>query len=175
MKECCDDLWEGRRKTPLMESTSRQDPGFASQEDLASCETASSNDFRLLTCFSRSATHRPIVSHRPWYHRTIVFQLYLTMGWFSSEPSPAPDKQPPSVQSTETTEYRPLKRNERKACWEARDIYFGCLDKNNILDAVKDGEEAKNKCPKEDDLFEKDCATSWVCCRRWALCVRKRA
>lgn len=81
----------------------------------------------------------------------------FNMGWFSSTPA----EQPQEASSLEGT-YKPLKRNERKACWEARDAYFGCLDKHQILDAVKDEDAAKSKCPRENDLFEKDCATSWV-------------
>lgn len=78
------------------------------------------------------------------------------MGWFSSS-----DEQPKEATSLDGT-YTPLKRNERQACWEARDLYFGCLDKNNILDAAENADAAGKNCPKENDLFEKDCATSWV-------------
>lgn len=79
------------------------------------------------------------------------------MGWFSSS-TPATSEDATSLDGT----YKPLKRNERKACWESRDIYFGCLDRNDILDAVKDADAAGKKCSKESELFEKDCATSWV-------------
>ena len=33
-------------------------------------------------------------------------------------------------------------RSERLRCWESRDLYFGCLDKAGILDALKDEKEA---------------------------------
>lgn len=59
--------------------------------------------------------------------------------------------------------YAPMKREERKKCWEARDAYFGCLDRNNILDSIKEADAATKACPKEEQLYEKDCATSWVC------------
>jgi len=84
------------------------------------------------------------------------------MGWFSSSPSapsPAASTQPTSLEGT----YTPLKRNERKACWEARDAYFKCLDKHDILDAVKDADAALKNCPTENAKYEQDCATSWVC------------
>lgn len=80
------------------------------------------------------------------------------MGWFSTDAPKAQTEEATSLDGT----YKPMKRNERKACWEARDIYFNCLEKNSILDAVKDEKLAAEKCPKESDLFDKDCATSWV-------------
>ncbi|KAM0321929.1 hypothetical protein ACHAQA_009826 [Verticillium albo-atrum] len=53
-------------------------------------------------------------------------------------------------------------RNERKKCWEARDSYFACLDRSNIIDALKEDRAARNACPTENDAFERDCATAWV-------------
>lgn len=89
----------------------------------------------------------------------------IKMGWFSSSPeaTPAPKEkeaeQPTSLGGT----YTPMKRNERQKCWEARDIYFQCLDRNNILDSIKEAGLAEDKCGKESKLFEQDCAASWVC------------
>ena len=82
------------------------------------------------------------------------------MGWFGS--SSAEQKKPEEATSLDGT-YTPMKRNERKACWDARDAYFKCLDKNNILDAVKEGDAALKNCPTENAKYEQDCATSWVC------------
>ncbi len=59
--------------------------------------------------------------------------------------------------------YIPMKRSERQQCWDARDRYFKCLDQNDILDSIKDARQAKEKCGREEQGFEKDCATSWVC------------
>ncbi|ROW09944.1 hypothetical protein VPNG_06262 [Cytospora leucostoma] len=53
-------------------------------------------------------------------------------------------------------------RTERKKCWESRDIYFACLDRNGILDAIKDDKAAAKSCGGEAVGFEKDCATEWV-------------
>lgn len=55
-------------------------------------------------------------------------------------------------------------RAERKKCWESRDIYFGCLDKNNIIDVVKPegAAAAKKACSAENKLIERDCAAQWV-------------
>ncbi|KZZ92435.1 Cytochrome c oxidase, subunit VIb [Moelleriella libera RCEF 2490] len=53
-------------------------------------------------------------------------------------------------------------RQERAACWAARDAYFACLDAHSILDANKDSAAAKRACPLESDVFERDCASAWV-------------
>lgn len=55
-------------------------------------------------------------------------------------------------------------RTERKKCWEARDGYFACLDKNGILDALKDEKAAAKACGGENVVFERDCAREWVSC-----------
>ncbi|GKT64056.1 oxidoreductase-like protein [Colletotrichum tofieldiae] len=73
-----------------------------------------------------------------------------------------------SFQSEETrraeevrTGARAPDRSERRKCWDARDAYFGCLDRNTIVDAVKDDDKARKACPAEDAVFERDCATAW--------------
>ena len=53
-------------------------------------------------------------------------------------------------------------RSERQKCWVARDAYFACLDKNNIIDALKDEKAAAKACKAESTEFEKDCAAQWV-------------
>ncbi|CAK7199826.1 hypothetical protein SEUCBS139899_002512 [Sporothrix eucalyptigena] len=55
-------------------------------------------------------------------------------------------------------------RAERQRCWESRDLYFGCLDKHNIIDAVEGAGPAAalKACPKENEQFERDCAAQWV-------------
>lgn len=53
-------------------------------------------------------------------------------------------------------------RSERQKCWMARDSYFACLDKNNIVDALKDEKAAAKACKAESAEFEKDCAAQWV-------------
>ncbi|KAE8540107.1 hypothetical protein D1P53_004045 [Cryptococcus gattii VGV] len=60
-------------------------------------------------------------------------------------------------------------REERKACWNSRDIYFGCLDKNKILQA---GDEIRTDtkgdiipgqvCSAERKDYENSCAKAWV-------------
>ncbi|KAF3763088.1 hypothetical protein M406DRAFT_340768 [Cryphonectria parasitica EP155] len=53
-------------------------------------------------------------------------------------------------------------RTERKRCWESRDAYFACLDRNGILDALKDEKDAARSCGTEAVGFERDCAREWV-------------
>lgn len=53
-------------------------------------------------------------------------------------------------------------RTERRRCWESRDAYFACLDRNNILDAIKDDKAAAKQCGGESTVFERDCAAEWV-------------
>lgn len=54
-------------------------------------------------------------------------------------------------------------RNKRELCYESRDIFFECLDKNDILDAIREDDKSRKVCPKEVADYERDCAKSWVC------------
>lgn len=42
-------------------------------------------------------------------------------------------------------------------------MFFSCLDRNDILDAIKDDKEARRKCGKEIAEFETACSRAWVC------------
>ncbi|KAL1602858.1 hypothetical protein SLS60_006281 [Paraconiothyrium brasiliense] len=56
-------------------------------------------------------------------------------------------------------------KTTRQKCYESRDAFFECLDRNNILDSVntKKGRDAAAKsCGPADQAFEKNCAHSWV-------------
>lgn len=53
-------------------------------------------------------------------------------------------------------------RSKREVCYESRDLFFKCLDRNNILDAVKEDEKSRQVCPTEVTAYERDCARSWV-------------
>jgi cytochrome c oxidase assembly factor 6 len=64
--------------------------------------------------------------------------------WFSREPDSSSGVAPD--------------RSQRKACWDARDAYYACLDKNSVL---KPGEE-QNVCTKEKKSYTASCAKSWV-------------
>jgi len=52
----------------------------------------------------------------------------------------------------------PPDRNERQACWDARDAYFGCLDEKGI---IAPGDEGR-ACLVNKKAFERDCVKSWV-------------
>ncbi|KAG8212894.1 hypothetical protein J3R82DRAFT_11235 [Butyriboletus roseoflavus] len=51
-----------------------------------------------------------------------------------------------------------VSRDDRKQCWEGRDIYFACLDHAGVLEAGKEG----NACAKEKSRYEASCAKSWA-------------
>ncbi|KAL0936975.1 Cytochrome c oxidase subunit 6B-like protein new16 [Colletotrichum truncatum] len=80
------------------------------------------------------------------------------MGLFSAFQKSDEDRRAEEVRSGA----RAPDRSERRKCWEARDAYFGCLDRNAITDALKDDGKARKACPKENADFERDCAAAWV-------------
>lgn len=49
-------------------------------------------------------------------------------------------------------------RENRKKCWEKRDVFFKCLDDNDILKPS----EGKKVCNKEYSEYEQNCVNSWV-------------
>ncbi|KAL0765069.1 hypothetical protein CaCOL14_012328 [Colletotrichum acutatum] len=83
--------------------------------------------------------------------------LVDTMGLFSSFQS----EEAKRAEEVRTGAVAP-DRSERRKCWEARDAYFGCLDRNVIVDALKDDAKARKACPAENQVFERDCAAAWV-------------
>jgi cytochrome c oxidase assembly factor 6 len=56
-------------------------------------------------------------------------------------------------------------RTQRAKCWEARDAYFGCLDRNGIIDGITEKAKADKECSREVKGFEANCASSWVSCK----------
>lgn len=88
-----------------------------------------------------------------------------TMAWLPWSSS-APDAG--GVKKTSGGAFESPSRTNRKMCYEARDSFFECLDKNNILDSIntKSGRaKAETFCSQLDKDFEKNCAHSWV--RMW--------
>lgn len=86
------------------------------------------------------------------------------MGFFSS----SSDKLPAPKISTDGTPIAP-DRSARAKCWEARDAYFQCLDKNTIIDSLTNKDAAEKACGVENKGFEKNCASSWVSFLRLCL------
>lgn len=64
-------------------------------------------------------------------------------------------------------------RTERAKCWAARDAFFSCLDHHSIVDSIKEHSLAGERCGKEGQVFEKDCASSWVSGRRGPSFARR--
>ncbi|KAK2625952.1 hypothetical protein QTJ16_005264 [Diplocarpon rosae] len=79
------------------------------------------------------------------------------MGLFSSS-SPS---LPTPMLSTDGAPIAP-DRTQRARCWEARDAYFECLDRNEIVDSIKESGKADKVCKSEAGRFEGNCASSWV-------------
>lgn len=79
------------------------------------------------------------------------------MGLFSS----SSDKLAVPKISSDGTPIAP-DRTARAKCWEARDAYFQCLDKNTIIDSLTNKDAAEKACGSENKGFEKNCASSWV-------------
>ncbi|KAH8819796.1 cytochrome oxidase c subunit VIb-domain-containing protein [Xylogone sp. PMI_703] len=78
------------------------------------------------------------------------------MGLFGSSSSP-----PAPKISSDGAPIAP-DRSQRAKCWEARDQYFECLDKNSIIDSLGEKDKAAKACGSEGKKFEANCATSWV-------------
>ncbi|PVI06959.1 hypothetical protein DM02DRAFT_609333 [Periconia macrospinosa] len=80
------------------------------------------------------------------------------MGWFSSNDDSG-------VKKTSGGAFETPSRTNRAKCYEARDAFFECLDKHQILDSINSssGRQATAKaCGDADKVFEKNCAHSWV-------------
>ncbi|KAF7303727.1 hypothetical protein MIND_00602300 [Mycena indigotica] len=50
-------------------------------------------------------------------------------------------------------------RQDRQACWNARDAYYTCLDSAGV---VRPGSEGPKVCRAENRVYERSCAQSWV-------------
>ena len=110
------------------------------------------------TVSSSTASLTPTTGHaRPTFDRTS-----FTMAWLPWSSNPSEEG---GVKKTAGGAFESPSRTNRKKCYEARDTFFECLDKNNILDSIntKSGrEKAETFCSQFDKEFEKNCAHSWV-------------
>ena len=59
-------------------------------------------------------------------------------------------------------------RTARQHCWDARDGLFACLERNNIVDSIKEKGKTEEVCGKENQKLEGECARSWVCSLSYA-------
>ncbi|KAJ9650167.1 hypothetical protein H2198_010515 [Neophaeococcomyces mojaviensis] len=78
--------------------------------------------------------------------------------WLTGSSKPAQ----PEVPKTPDGGFVAPDRNKRELCYESRDIFFECLDKHDILDAIREDEKARKACPTEVAEYERDCARSWI-------------
>ena len=83
-----------------------------------------------------------------------------TMGLLSQSPPSPPS--PPTPTASPDGAYIAPDRTARAHCWAARDQYFACLSRHDIVDSLKDSEKAEAACGNEDKEFGKECAKSWV-------------
>ncbi|TVY42812.1 Cytochrome c oxidase subunit 6B-like protein [Lachnellula subtilissima] len=79
------------------------------------------------------------------------------MGFFGTTTTSPP---PPKI-SSDGAPIAP-DRTQRAKCWEGRDGYFKCLDKNGIIDSIGEKAKAEKECASEARGFEANCASSWV-------------
>lgn len=104
---------------------------------------------------------RYIARNRFFFHHFLsAYNILLTMGWL-----PWSSSDESGVKKTSGGAFERPTRTNRAKCYEARDAFFECLDRNNILDSIntKSGKAAAAKaCGQADQEFEKNCAHSWV-------------
>jgi len=84
------------------------------------------------------------------------------MGWLPSWGSSGDPRKATASNATPDEGYEAPGRLSRAKCWDSRDAFNQCLDRNNILDAIKDKDAADRACGKESENFEQNCASSWV-------------
>ena len=83
------------------------------------------------------------------------------MGLFSSSPTTTSTSSSAPSPSNDGAYIAP-DRNQRQHCWDARDQFFACLDRNDIVDSIREKEKASKVCEKEERGLEGECARSWV-------------
>lgn len=95
------------------------------------------------------------IESRTEYLSLLPLHIIYNMGWI-------PWSSDDSKKSSDGGRIAP-DRTSRARCWEGRDLFFACLDRNDILDGIKDDKEARRKCGKEVEEFEAACSATWVC------------
>lgn len=91
--------------------------------------------------------------HQSELYPTTIMGIF---GLFSSQE----DKRKEEVR----TGARAPDRSERRQCWDARDSFYQCLDKHDVIDSLTgDGKKTADKhCAQEDVAFHDNCANAWV-------------
>ncbi|KAL9000498.1 MAG: hypothetical protein Q9169_000791 [Polycauliona sp. 2 TL-2023] len=86
------------------------------------------------------------------------FSSLNPFGSSSSSSTPSPTSPKPSSDGA----FIAPDRTSRAKCYEARDAFFQCLDKNGVLDAIKEEDKASKQCGDVEMVFGRECAASWV-------------
>jgi hypothetical protein len=95
----------------------------------------------------------------------------IAMVWpFSSSSSSSSSSQPSKPIAADGGYIAP-DRSARQRCYDSRDRLFACLDRNDILDAVKEDDRSHKVCGGENDGYERDCARAWVGQWRFWTCL----
>lgn len=57
----------------------------------------------------------------------------------------------------------PPNKTKRKICWDSRDAFFACLEKNNIDNSLdpKQASSVESNCGGPRAEFEENCVASW--------------
>ncbi|KAK9241270.1 cytochrome oxidase c subunit VIb-domain-containing protein [Lipomyces kononenkoae] len=63
------------------------------------------------------------------------------------------------LHSSERGDAQVITRSERENCWIARDKYFACLDRNNIMSI---SQQDASMCASEKSDVDSVCLKSWV-------------
>lgn len=82
------------------------------------------------------------------------------MGIFSSSPPPQTSPSAPTPSSDGA--YIAPDRSARQHCWDARDTFFTCLERNGIVNSIEEKEKTNELCGKENQRLEGECVKSWV-------------
>ncbi|RMD42286.1 hypothetical protein DV735_g2825, partial [Chaetothyriales sp. CBS 134920] len=80
-------------------------------------------------------------------------------GWLTGSSSPSATSSAPK---SKDGGYIAPDRNAREQCYESRDLFFRCLDKHDILDAISEDDKARRLCSEEVAVYERDCAKTWI-------------
>ena len=83
------------------------------------------------------------------------------MGLFTTAPNPQPTHT--NAAPSPDGAFEAPNRVSRAQCWAARDNFFACLERNDIVDSIREKEKADTLCGTEGKGLERECAASWVC------------
>lgn len=86
--------------------------------------------------------------------------LNLKMGIFSTSTSASvlPSNPKPSSDGA----FEAPNRDARAHCYQARDAFFECLERNSIVDSIREKETVEKVCGDPGKIFDRECAASWV-------------